>query len=166
MKKISNGMKLISLAIILAFVMPEVASAQGKANFSGTWTLNESKSTLPQGGGGGRYMGGGTMTVTQDASMLSRTITGRNGMERTLKYNLNGKESVNPMMGNNESKSVATWSPDGKTLTIKTTIEYNGNTRTSTAMWTLKDSKTLCIETTSTGRNGNERKVTMIYDKK
>jgi hypothetical protein len=34
-------------------------NAQGaKANFSGTWALNEEKSTLPQGGGGGQRMGG------------------------------------------------------------------------------------------------------------
>ena len=143
MKNFSNGMKLLSLAVILAFVMPEVARAQGgKSNFSGTWALNESKSTLPQAGGGGggggnrggggRFGGGGgTFSVTQDAATLSRTVTGRNGMERTQKYDLRGKESVNAM-GNNESKSIATWSIDGKTLNIKTTMEFNGNTVTNT----------------------------------
>jgi hypothetical protein len=82
------------------------------------------------------------------------------------KYTLDGKESVNTM-GENQSKSVATWSADGKLLTIKTTAEFNGNAFTSTEVWSAPDAKTLSITRTSPGRDGGpERKMTMVYDKK
>jgi hypothetical protein len=167
MKRIvSNLMNLLSLTMVLALMMPVISNAQGgKANFSGTWTLNESKSTMPEGGGGG-MRGGREFTIVQDANLLTRTSTGQDGTQRVAKYTLDGKESVNTM-GNNESKSVATWSSDGKTLTIKTTMERNGNTFTTTAVWTMTDAKTLSIATTSPGRDGGaERKMTMVYDKK
>jgi hypothetical protein len=69
-------------------------------------------------------------------------------------------------MGENQSKSVATWSADGKSLTIKTTMEFNGNQRTTTQVWSMSDAKTLSIVQTRTGRDGNEVKTTMVYDKK
>lgn len=167
MKRIvSNLMMLFALTMTLAIVMPEITRAQGKANFAGSWTMNESKSTMPQGGGGGGGMRGGReFTIAQEANLLTRTSTGQDGTQRVSKYTLDGKESVNTM-GDNESKSVASWSADGKSLTIKTTMEFNGNTRVSTAVWTMPDEKTLSITTTSAGRDGTERKMTMVYDKK
>jgi hypothetical protein len=64
---------------------------------------------------------------------------------------------------------VATWSSDGKKLTIKTTrtMTRNGESRTitSTEVWSLTDSKTLQIETTMPSPNG-ERKMTSVYIKK
>ncbi len=163
-KNVLNLMNLLSVTALLVFVLPAMTHAQGKANFSGTWTLNESKSTMPE--GGGRFMGGSNFTVTQDAGVLTRASQGRNGEERVSKYNLDGKESVNTMGGRGESKSVATWSADGKSLTIKTTMEFNGNQRTSSEVWTMPDSKTLSITRTFTNRDGDEMKTTMVYDKK
>jgi Tol biopolymer transport system component len=148
----------------LAFTAPVMMQAQaGKANFSGTWTLNESKSTLPQGGGGQR-MGGGSFAITQEANLLTRTSTGQDGTQRVSKYTLDGKESVNTTRGG-ESKSTAKWSADGKKLTIVTKSNFNGNERTSTAVWSLIDAKTLSIASTRQGRDG-EVKTTMVYDKK
>jgi hypothetical protein len=164
-KIVSNLMTLLSLTMVMAFVMPVMSHAQ-KANFAGSWTMNESKSTQPQGGGGGGMRGGREFSIAQEANLLTRTSTGQDGTQRVSKYTLDGKESVNTM-GDNESKSVATWSTDGKTLTIKTTMEFNGNSRTSTAVWSMPDAKTLSITTTSPGRDGGaERKTTMVYDKK
>jgi hypothetical protein len=167
MKKIvSNLMTLLSMTMVLAFLMPAMAQAQGgKANFSGTWVLNESKTTMPEGGGGGGMRGGREFTLAQEANLLTRTSTGQDGTQRVSKFTLDGKESVNTM-GENQSKSVATWSADGKSLTVKTEMEYNGNKRTSTAVYTMPDAKTLSVTTTSTGRDGTERKMTMVYDKK
>ena len=164
-KNVINLVKLLSMLMIVAFVIPQALKAQGgKANFSGSWTLNESKSQVPEGGGGGR-MGGSTFTVKQEANLLSRTSTGRDGTERTAKYTLDGKESVNTM-GQNESKSVATWSADGKSLTIKTNMEFNGNAFTITEVWSLSAPNTLSITRSFTGQDGTERKMTMVYDKK
>jgi len=156
-------MRLISLTVMLALVTPVITNAQaGKANFAGTWTMNASKSTIPQ--GGSSRMGGGNMTVTQEANLLTQTRTGQDGTSRVTKYTLDGKESVNTF-GEFESKSTAKWSADGKSLTIITKSNFNGNERTSTAVWSLIDAKTLSIVSTRQGQDG-EVKATMVYDKK
>ncbi len=159
-------MKVLSLTIMIAFISPAMTNAQaGKVNFSGTWTMNAEKSNLPQGGGGGGMrMGGGEFTVTQEGNILSQSRAGRDGTARVTKYTLDGKESVNSM-GNGESKSTAKWSPDGKSLTIVTKMDFNGNEMTTTAVWSLVDAKTLSIKSTRPGPDG-ETTTTMVYDKK
>lgn len=160
-------MRLFSMMIVLIIIAPEVVNAQtGKTDFSGTWAFNETKSNL--GDRGGRF-GGGDLMVKQDANVLTveRKFTNRDGETntRSSKYNLDGKESVNSS-GRGESKSTAKWALDGKSLTIITKRSFNGNERTSTEIWTLKDAKTLSVESTIPGRDGGERKTTRVYDKK
>jgi len=165
-KRGSNLMQLVALTIALVFIAPVLTQAQaGKANFAGTWTMNASKSTMPQGGGGGRGMSGGDMTVEQTANLLTQSRTGQDGTARITKYTLDGKESLNAMGNAGQSKSTATWSPDGKSLTIVTKTNFNGNERTSTAVWSLIDAKTLSVTSTRQGQDG-EVKTTMVYDKK
>ncbi len=162
----SKIIHLLSLAVIIAFLMPALANAQAKANFAGSWTLNAEKSTLPQGGpggGGGGRMGGGSFTVTQDANTLTQTREGQNGPIST-KYTLDGKEAVNST-GRGESKSTATWSTDGKTLTIVTKRSFNDNEMTTTEVWSLVDAKTLSISSTRPGRDGGSTTMKMVYDK-
>jgi hypothetical protein len=165
-RNLSKLMQLLSLTVVLALVAPVMINAQtGKANFAGTWALNAEKSTLPQGGGGGGGQRmGGNFTITQEANLLTRTRTGQDGTSTVTKYTLDGKESVNTT-GGGESKSTANWSADGKTLTIVTKSNYNGNERTSTAVWSLIDAKSLSIVSTRQGQDG-EVKTTMVYDKK
>ncbi len=170
----SNLMRLISLAIILVLIAPVMINAQaGKTNFAGDWTLNAEKSTQPQGGqGGGMRMGGGNFVATQEANLLTvvRTRTGQDGQPTTttMKYTLDGKESINTSP-RGDSKSTATWSSDGKTLTIATsrTMDMNGQSTTmkSTEVWTLTDAKILSIASTRQGPNG-EVKTMNVYDKK
>jgi hypothetical protein len=180
MKK--NVLTILSLTIMLAFIAPLVTNAQGgKANFAGTWTYNAEKSTPPpaapagggggggQGGGGGRGgFGGGNFVATQDANLLTvtRTRPGQNGgdpVTTVSKYTLDGKESVNTM-GNSESKSVATWSADGKSLSIATTRQGQNGPTTSTQVWTLTAPKTLSIATTAPGRDGVTATRTAVYE--
>jgi hypothetical protein len=167
-EKSSGLMKVLSLMIMLAFMLPAMTQAQaGKANFAGTWAMNAEKSTMPAGGGGGgggQRMGGGTFTVAQEANLLTQSRTGQDGTVRVTKYTLDGKESVNTTQGG-ESKSTATWSADGKSLTIVTKATFNGTERTSTAVWSMTDAKTLSIASTRPGQDG-EVKTTMVYDKK
>jgi hypothetical protein len=168
-----NLMVILSFAVILAFIVPVTTNAQsGKANFAGTWAFNESKSDMGQGGGGGRGFGGGDMVVKQDGNTMSvdRTRTNRDGesVTTTEKYSLDGKETVNST-GRGDSKSVAKWSADGKSLSVTTsrTFDMNGETREmkSTAVWTLTDAKTLAVTTTMNTQNG-EMTRKMVYDKK
>ena len=162
-----NFMWLLSMTMVLLIVVPINVNAQkGKTDFAGTWVFNESKSNL---GDSGRRFGGGDMVAKQDANVLNveRTYTNRDGETNTMtsNYNLDGKESVNSF-GRGESKSTVKWSSDGKSITIVTKMSFNGNERTSTDVWTMKDAKTLSVESTRQGRDGEERKTTRIYDKK
>jgi hypothetical protein len=175
-KKEVNGSSfklLISLTLILTLVGSVTLNAQaGKANFAGNWTMNAEKSTQPQGGGGMMRMGGGDFVATQEANLLTvvRTRTGQDGQPTTTttKYTLDGKETINTSP-RGDSKSVATWSADGKTLTIETsrTMDFNGESRTmkSSEAWTLTDAKTLAVVSTRQGPDG-EVKTTTVYDKK
>jgi len=156
--------KLITLSVVLVLTGTVLADAQsGKTNFAGSWVFNAEKSPQPENGGNQR-MGGGDFTVTQDANLLTRSRTGQDGTTRVTKYTLDGKESINNS-GRGESKSTANWSSDGKSLTIDSKINFNGNERTISETWSLLDAKTLKILSTRQGQNG-EVKVTMIFDRK
>jgi hypothetical protein len=187
MEKIKKIQYVLSALIIMTFLLiPLNSIAQsGKTNFSGTWAFNAEKSNMgtpPAGGQGGGQgggqrggqrsgqrggFGGGNFVVKQDANSLAIDRT-RGEQTVTTKYTLDGKQSVNTT-GRGESKSVATWSADGKSLTIKTTMTFdiNGTTRTTntTEVWTLTSPSTLSIKTTRTTQNG-DRVTTMVYDKK
>jgi hypothetical protein len=166
--------KLLSISVVLALFAPVMTNAQaGKVNFAGNWVLNAEKSTQPQGGpGGGMRMNGGNFTVTQEANLLTvvRTRTGQDGqpVTTTMKFTLDGKESVNTSP-RGDSKSIAKWSADGKSLTVETsrTMDMNGESRTmkSTEIWVMDDLKTLTVTSTRQGPNG-EVKNKMVYDKK
>jgi Tol biopolymer transport system component len=171
-EKSSWLMKVLSLAIMIAFIAPAMTNAQaGKVNFSGNWVQNAEKSTQPQ-GGGQRMGGGGNMVVKQEANLLTvdRTRTGQDGtpMTTTMKYTLDGKESINTTQ-RGDSKSTAVWSADGKSLTITTTSTFDRNgettTMTSKAEWTL-DGAALKVVNSSKAPDGTERVMTSIYDKK
>jgi hypothetical protein len=172
----SAFMRLVSLTLILALLTPVMMNAQaGKTNFAGDWTLNAEKSTQPQGGqggGGGMRMGGGNFVATQEANLLTvvRTRTGQDGQPTTItmKYTLDGKESINTSP-RGDSKSITKWSADGKSLTIETSrnMDMNGESRTmkSTEVWVLTDPKTLAITATRQGPDGDV-KSNMVYEKK
>ncbi len=184
MKK-SRILQLVSGAVIIAFFsMPLALNAQGaKPNFTGNWIFNADKSDLgqppqgqapqgqpPMGPRGG--MGGGNFTAKQEANLLTveRTRTTPDGQNTTStsKYSLDGKESVNTT-GRGDSKSVAAWSANGKSLTIATTRSFERDGQTtemkSTEVWNLTDQNTLTIVTTMNTPDG-ERKTTRIYNRK
>jgi len=142
-----------------------------QTNFAGNWVFNESKSNF---GDSQFRFAAAKMVVTQDTKVLSveSTMQGRDGNERKVnaKYNLDGSVSENPMF-NSTSQSTVSWSADKKSMTIKTTakFEMNGETREmkSSQMWTLgEDGKVLILDNVRTGRDGNEVKTKIAYDKK
>jgi hypothetical protein len=176
--KMKAGMShLLSLMIIMALtVMPLSLDGQGtRTNFSGTWVYNAEKSNTGQASGQGQGRGGfagGDFTVKQDANLLTveriRTNPEGQSSTTTMKYTLDGKESSNST-GRGTSKSFATWSADGKILTIKSTrsLERNGETVTmnSTDVWSMPDKNTVTIVSTSSSPNG-DRTITTVYNKK
>lgn len=163
----------IAMVLMFALLTPAIAGAQaGKADFTGKWALNQEKSKLGENQGAARMLGGDVL-VKQEANLLTveRTRTNQNGenVTTTMKYTLDGKESINTSQ-RGESKSVATWSADGKTLSVATTRTFDMNgekiTMKSTEEWSRTDASTLTVNSTRQGRDGEEIKITLVYDKK
>ena len=162
--------QLLSTAVLsLLLLISANAWAAKTADFSGEWALNESKSEL----GEGRMFSPTKIAVQQEGNTLTleRTRAGRDGEERTSKevLTLDGKESMNKSE-NRTSTSTATWSDDGKSLTIKTNTEINRQGETfemkSTETWTLGEGgKILQIQSESSSSRG-DRSVKLVYDKK
>ena len=149
------------------FLTPAFAQ---KSDFTGSWKLNESKSTL---GEYGSRMVPLKLTAQQDANtlVLDQVSKGRNDEERTTnaKFALDGSESENTVFQNFVRKSKSAWSADGKTLTINSVMNFERDgqktERKSTETWKLSaDGKTLTIETVTSTPNG-DLKQTRVYDK-
>lgn len=158
----------ISLTILATLFFSPANAQDAKANFAGTWTINTAKSNL----GEGNFRSAKQLTVTQEGTVLavSRVRTGRNGAESTStdKFTLDGKENVSTS-DRGSSNSVATWSADGKELTIVSIRSFDRNgTKTemkSSEIWSLTDASTLSLVSSSNTPNG-ERKISLVYDKK
>jgi hypothetical protein len=158
--------RVLLLTIVAAVILPFAARAQGKADFSGTWTLDMAKSDPPpQGRGGGGGAGGGSLTIKQTGSELAITSEGRKGPQ-TMTYKLDGSESTNQVMGRGGAtavKSTAKW--DGSSLVIETTRDFNGMTITSKEVRRLDNGgKEMQVETTTQTPNGEQKRKT-VYTK-
>jgi hypothetical protein len=144
------------------------AQAGAPANFSGTWSLDKSKSEGLQGAMANADV---TLTVTQDAKQLS-VETSYTGGERQmpsqkLAYNLDGSETTAEFAGRMPGKGTlkAKWAGDS-VLELHTVrnVNFQGNdvTITTSEHWELADGgKTLKIHrTTESPRGTMEAKLT------
>lgn len=115
-----------------------------RANFSGDWKLNESKSEL------GDFSGfvARSLKVEQkdNAITITRTTPGFNGGDPvttsvTLSYD--GKITESEGFGGSKRKTTAKWSDDGSALVVNNTITFERDGETnefkSTETWTTKD---------------------------
>jgi hypothetical protein len=166
-------MKRARIGIIAAaiFAVASITFAQGKPDFSGTWTLDPEASGMaapaagggaPGGGGGGGGRGGGgalgngaTIKQTADTLTIERTM-GENKVVTT--YKLDGTESKNTMMGRGGTpvESVSTAKFDGPKLTVVSKQDMGGQMVESTSVWTVSGS-TLTVETTNA--RGTQKRV-------
>jgi hypothetical protein len=155
-------MKGALLVAVLAAAVPFSARAQGKPDFSGTWTRDTAKSDpAPQGRGGG---GGGTQTIKQTATEIAVTVAGRGGPETQI-YKLDGSETTNQSQspeGPLAVKGTARW--DGASLVIETSREIRGMTITSKEVRTLDSTgKEMTIEAVTRSPQGEiKRKVVFV----
>jgi len=158
--------RVLLTALVAAMVIPFPARAQGKPDFTGTWTLDTAKSDPPpQGRGGGGGAGGGTLTIKQTGTELTVTSEGRQGPQ-TMTYKLDGSPSSNEVMGRGGAqtvKSTAKW--DGASLVIETTRDFNGMSITTKEVRTLAaGGKEMTIESTTQTPQG-EMKRKVVYTK-
>jgi len=161
----------VSTIIFVCFFLLSSASifAQDKkTDFSGSWKLNESKSQMGEGRG---RMAATKMKITQAASVLTneKTSVRQSGEEvtSTEKVTFDGKETDNSA-NNRKRKSIASWSADGKVLTVNsnTIFDRDGNTMEIKAVevYTLSTDDTITIESSSSSSRG-DFKATLVYDK-
>jgi hypothetical protein len=159
-RKIAAGSVAIVALVALSLV---VASAAAKADFSGKWALDKTKSeglppNIDQ-----------TMTVTQtgDKIELETKITTPQG-ERVIKdsYTVDGKEveftPQGPQGAMGKGKRTAKWAADGAALEVSETATLDGpngpDEVSATRKWTLAaDGKTMTIELTFSGEQGMQK---------
>jgi hypothetical protein len=161
--------RLLLLLLLPAFLV-SFSGTPYKANFSGTWKLNESKSDL--GEFGGRFAARKfKVEQKEDGITISRTGTNFQGEEYTTTENLSFDGKVNEMtvFETSKKKSSIKWSDDGNSFTITYTMEFNFNGESSVAngteKWTLsEDGKMLTSQINSTSPRG-EFAMKGAYDK-
>jgi len=151
------------LFYLLALSMLTLTSMGEGINFSGTWKLNDEKSTLFE-----QFSLAPTqMIVTQTADSLMVEKHGSfQGTEYVTKdkFSLDGKECVNAGWMNSKKTSTAVWSEDGKTLTISSKMPaQDGGEATMKEIFRLED-PSLKIELSAASSMG-EMSETYLLDK-
>jgi len=160
---------LLTCFIAGIFLLSSTESSAQKSNFTGNWVFNAAKSVVPENGFGGATK----LVVTQDDLNLSsdKTMKGRDGEDMISKEKiaLDGKECENVVFGSMKRKSIASWSADGKILTIKGVMVFDANGESmeikSIETWKLSaDLSSLTIESSIATPNG-DMKSTNVYEK-
>src|SRR5688500_19574816 len=132
-----------SLLITALFLLSFTKMAD-RANFSGDWKLNESKSEL------GDFSGfvARSLKVEQkeNAITITRTTPGFNGgdpVTTTVTLSYDGKITESEGFGGSKRESTAKWSDDGLTLTVNNTITFERDRQTnkfkSTETWSTQN---------------------------
>lgn len=162
-----TGLFTITVAILI--LSSATAFAQ-KANFTGAWKYSTEKSVASE---NGFKMSPNKITVVQDELKLNaeKVMAGRDGEDMTTKdiITLDGKECENVVFQDIKRKSIATWSADGKVLSINSTMNFDNNGETMTfktsETWGLgADGNTLLLETV-TKMGDNDMKEKSVYIK-
>lgn len=167
MKRYFPGLLAILLVPALFFSFTAIPD---KVNYSGNWSLNESKSEL--GDFGSRFAPRKIKVDQKDEAItIAKTAPSFNGGDVTITETLtfDGKTTETTVFGSAKKKSTAKWSDDGQTLTVSYNIafERNGETTeiTGTEAWTISgDGKTLTLKTASASPQG-EFSMKTVYDK-
>lgn len=168
MSNFSGKLRLMLLAFTMIVCSSLSVNAQ-RANFSGDWKLDESKSEL--GEFGGRAARSVKADQKDDAITVTKTTPGFNGgdpITTTVTLTYDGKVAESEGFGGAKRKSTAKWSDDGKTLTISSNmvLERDGQSFEikSTENWTLTTDGWLSIVTNSSSPRG-EITMKAIYTK-
>ncbi|RXK62330.1 hypothetical protein ESA94_04780 [Lacibacter luteus] len=168
MKKIflSNIFYALTIPCLLLFSFTTVTY---RANFSGEWKLDESKSEL--GNAAGRTARSLKAEQKENDLTISRTTPGFNGgnpVTTTFTVTYDGKTTESEGFGGSKRKSTAKWSDDGSTLTINSvmTFERDGQTMEfkSVETWSLTSEGLLSVVTQTTSSRG-ESTTKAVYSK-
>lgn len=151
----------ISAILFCLFLMTVTASAVNKANFSGSWKMDKSKSEgLPPGMEQ-------AMTIKQEGDTVNHettVITDQGDQSVATTYVLDGKEVEYPVkraIGEGKGKRTARWNADGNGFEVaeeETVTTQNGPVVLKFARkWTMAPDGTLVIELAVDGPNGKQQ---------
>jgi hypothetical protein len=151
----------LALGLVAALILPFAPRAQSRPDFTGTWTMDASRSQLPQmgrggRGGGGRGAGGGSLTqvIKQTAADLTIEIQG-GPLSRTAVYKLDGSPTTNEGGRGATITSKTRW--DGAKLIIESTREIQGFSLSTTETRSLEaGGKEMVVETTAATPQGEQ----------
>ena len=165
--------RVVQLLVAVALVVPGAARAQDKPNFSGTWTLDASKSQVPGTGAGaragragraGRASGSGAglrgLAAPDGPVVITQTETEITIGAQT--YKLDG--SPTPIgRGRITAETKAHW--DGAKLVIESTRDARGSTATTKEVRSLDpEGKEMTVEMSVSVPRG-EQKVKQVFTK-
>ena len=149
-------------ALLMISVLYSIAAAQ--ADFSGTWTMDKTKSKgIPRRWESAEKV---TLVVKQDATTISVDTKmtpepqGRGGPSGPVVYKLDGTPTVTEGTPDRPMKSTFTCKVQGKSMTLTTVRKINmqgeDRTMTTTEIWTLADDGSLMMDRKADGRQGPE----------
>jgi len=168
MKKLSFK-KMLCALLIPSVVLFSFTTVADRANFSGDWKLDESKSEL--GEFGGRVARVIKANQKDNDITIAKTTPGFNGgdpVTTTVTLTFDGKVTESEGFGGSKRKSTAGWSDDGSTLSINTTTTFERDGQTSefksTETWTLTKDGLLSVVAHSNSPRG-ESTTKAIYKK-
>jgi hypothetical protein len=141
-----------------------------KANFSGTWILNETKSDF---GEYGRMMASDKMIIVHKGKTLTieRYATAPTGeaYNYTEKYTLDGKECFNSPAPEFKKTSTAGKSEDKKGLVINSTLDvsFEGNSMKILTVenFALQESGAMMVIKATASTDYGDMAVSFVYDK-
>lgn len=159
----SQSSRLTQSAFLFILIL-FVSAVNGQTpDFSGKWKINSTKSKLNE----QFSMAPKSLVLTQSDKVLT---VERHGVFQdqeyttTSKLNLDGSESVNIGMMETKITSVATWSEDKTTLTVKTKIPMEGGGEFKITEIYKMSGPDLSIETSSVSDFGNSQE-TYVFEK-
>src|SRR5690606_10410514 len=134
--------------LLIAGLLTLTSMAQNRANFSGEWKLNESKSELvgfPLCIFGGDRMRSKTMKIDAQAGFLTVETAGSfaNGVLVTKQAKLvfDGKINKATYVGIPREQSAAKWSDNGQTMTVQSVRSFDAGGKTAdikvTEVWKM-----------------------------
>jgi len=148
---------------LLMFSLISFSSMAEGTDFSGTWNLNKSKSTLND---QFSFAPGQIILVQSPDGLTVEKHSSFQGQDFTIndKFTLDGKECINEGWQNTQKKSTATWSADEKLLTITTKIPMqDGGEMTITETYQIEENS-LKIVTAASSSFGDLNE-TYLFDK-
>jgi hypothetical protein len=165
-----------SVLLLTAVFFTLTSMAPRRANFSGNWKLNESKSVRGNSlciYDSGDRMRSDSMEIAGHADFLTIDVVSSSSdgalVTRREKLTFDGKESEVTLIRRGKTFTVK-WSDDGKTMTVNSIVylDINGEKQEFkvTEVWKLiDDGKSISLQANAKSTFFGERAWTFVYDK-